>query len=121
MSRSVAGSYDNEGVSIFALVFCFYMFLKSVNTVSRNNYFFLCFFVGVYYVVNILCSLLFLYGFCLGRICFYYQYYSYFCAILIHFRKIFITIICFLLYFLYYGNILCYVNPFCWILSLAFK
>ena len=33
MSRSVAGSYDNEAVSIFALVFCFYMFLKSVNTV----------------------------------------------------------------------------------------
>lgn len=30
MSRSVAGSYDNEGVSIFALVFTFYLFLKSV-------------------------------------------------------------------------------------------
>ena len=36
LSRSVAGSYDNEGVSIFALVFCFYLFVKSVNTV---NYF----------------------------------------------------------------------------------
>lgn len=34
MSRSVAGSYDNEGVSIFALVFTFYLFLKSVNTGS---------------------------------------------------------------------------------------
>lgn len=34
MSRSVAGSYDNEGVSIFALVFTFYMFLKAVNTGS---------------------------------------------------------------------------------------
>ena len=33
MSRSVAGSYDNEGVAIFALVFTFYVFLKSVNTV----------------------------------------------------------------------------------------
>jgi dolichyl-diphosphooligosaccharide--protein glycosyltransferase len=34
MSRSVAGSYDNEGVSIFALVFTFYVFIKSVNTGS---------------------------------------------------------------------------------------
>lgn len=34
MSRSVAGSYDNEGVSIFALVFTFYTFLKTVNTGS---------------------------------------------------------------------------------------
>lgn len=34
MSRSVAGSYDNEGVSIFALVFSFYTFLKAVNTGS---------------------------------------------------------------------------------------
>lgn len=34
MSRSVAGSYDNEGVSIFALVFTFYVFLKAVNTGS---------------------------------------------------------------------------------------
>ena len=34
MSRSVAGSYDNEGVSIFALVFTFYTFLKTINTGS---------------------------------------------------------------------------------------
>ena len=34
ISRSVAGSYDNEGVSIFALVFAFYVFLKAVNTGS---------------------------------------------------------------------------------------
>ena len=34
MSRSVAGSYDNEGVSIFALVFSFYVFLKAANTGS---------------------------------------------------------------------------------------
>lgn len=34
MSRSVAGSYDNEGVAIFALVFSFYMFLKACNTGS---------------------------------------------------------------------------------------
>ena len=41
MSRSVAGtlfltlgSYDNEAVSIFALVFTFYLFVKSVNTGS---------------------------------------------------------------------------------------
>jgi len=34
MSRSVAGSYDNEGVAIFALVFTFYLFLKAANTGS---------------------------------------------------------------------------------------
>lgn len=34
MSRSVAGSYDNEGVAIFALVFTFYVFLKAINTGS---------------------------------------------------------------------------------------
>ncbi len=38
ISRSVAGSYDNEGVAIFALVFSFYVFLKAVNTVNQNMY-----------------------------------------------------------------------------------
>lgn len=32
LSRSVAGSFDNEGVAIFALVFVFYMFVKTLNT-----------------------------------------------------------------------------------------
>jgi len=34
ISRSVGGSYDNEGVAIFALVFVFYLWVKSVNTGS---------------------------------------------------------------------------------------
>jgi dolichyl-diphosphooligosaccharide--protein glycosyltransferase len=34
MSRSVAGSYDNEAVAIFALVFTFYLWIKAVNTGS---------------------------------------------------------------------------------------
>ena len=34
MSRSVAGSYDNEGVAIFALVFTFYLWIKAVHTGS---------------------------------------------------------------------------------------
>ena len=34
ISRSVAGSYDNEAVAIFALITTFYFFLRSVNTVS---------------------------------------------------------------------------------------
>lgn len=34
ISRSVAGSYDNEGVAITAMVFCFYMWTKAVNTGS---------------------------------------------------------------------------------------
>jgi dolichyl-diphosphooligosaccharide--protein glycosyltransferase len=34
ISRSVAGSYDNEGVAIFALVITCYFWVKSVNTGS---------------------------------------------------------------------------------------
>eukprot|EP00171_Calliarthron_tuberculosum_P007773 IDg7773t1 len=34
ISRSVAGSYDNEGVAITAMVFCFYMWTKAVKTGS---------------------------------------------------------------------------------------
>ncbi len=39
ISRSVAGSYDNEAVAIFALIFTFYVFMKSVNTVIIIYYF----------------------------------------------------------------------------------
>jgi asparagine N-glycosylation enzyme membrane subunit Stt3 len=34
ISRSVAGSYDNEGVAIFALIFTFYFWVKAVKTGS---------------------------------------------------------------------------------------
>lgn len=34
ISRSVAGSYDNEGVAIWALVNTFYLWIKAVNTGS---------------------------------------------------------------------------------------
>lgn len=34
ISRSVAGSYDNEGVAIFALLLTFYLFVRAVNTGS---------------------------------------------------------------------------------------
>ena len=34
ISRSVAGSYDNEAVAIFALITTFYFYIKSVNTGS---------------------------------------------------------------------------------------
>lgn len=34
ISRSVAGSYDNEGVAIFALLLAFYLWVKAVNTGS---------------------------------------------------------------------------------------
>lgn len=34
ISRSVAGSYDNEGVAIFALIITFYFWVKSVKTGS---------------------------------------------------------------------------------------
>ncbi|XP_060212011.1 dolichyl-diphosphooligosaccharide--protein glycosyltransferase subunit STT3A-like [Lycium barbarum] len=34
ISRSVAGSYDNESVAIFALIFTFYLYIKTLNTGS---------------------------------------------------------------------------------------
>ena len=34
ISRSVAGSYDNEAVAIFALVLTFYLWVKAVKTGS---------------------------------------------------------------------------------------
>ena len=34
ISRSVAGSYDNEAIAIFLLVFTFYLWIKSVKTGS---------------------------------------------------------------------------------------
>jgi len=34
LSRSVAGSFDNEGVAIFALVHVFHMFIRTLNTGS---------------------------------------------------------------------------------------
>ncbi|KAI5397007.1 hypothetical protein KIW84_063001 [Lathyrus oleraceus] len=36
ISRSVVGSYDNEGVAIFALLLTFYLFVKAVNTGSLS-------------------------------------------------------------------------------------
>jgi dolichyl-diphosphooligosaccharide--protein glycosyltransferase len=34
ISRSVAGSYDNECIAIFAMTFCFYLWIKAVKTGS---------------------------------------------------------------------------------------
>lgn len=34
ISRSVAGSYDNEGIAIFALQFTYYLWVKAVKTGS---------------------------------------------------------------------------------------
>ena len=49
LSRSVAGSYDNEAVAIFALVFAFYTFVKAVNTGSLLHALGAAF--GFYYMV----------------------------------------------------------------------
>ena len=37
ISRSVAGSYDNEAVAIFALVFAFYTYLRAANSGSMSH------------------------------------------------------------------------------------
>lgn len=50
ISRSVAGSYDNEGVAIFALLFTFYLWIKSVKTGSILWTVLTC--LGYFYMVN---------------------------------------------------------------------
>ena len=32
LNRSVAGSYDNEGIAIFCMLFTYYLWIKSVKT-----------------------------------------------------------------------------------------
>ncbi|GBF90577.1 hypothetical protein Rsub_03149 [Raphidocelis subcapitata] len=62
ISRSVAGSYDNEGVAIFALVNVFYTFIKTINTGSLGwavlnllSYFYMVLSWGGYsFVINLL-------------------------------------------------------------------
>ncbi|KAL5993439.1 Dolichyl-diphosphooligosaccharide--protein glycosyltransferase subunit stt3b [Asimina triloba] len=62
ISRSVAGSYDNEGVAIFALLFTFYLFVKAVNTgslawslASAFGYFYMVSAWGGYvFIINLL-------------------------------------------------------------------
>lgn len=50
ISRSVAGSFDNEGVAIFALVTTFWMFVRSVRTGSLFWSLMTCF--VYFYMVN---------------------------------------------------------------------
>ena len=59
ISRSVAGSYDNEAIAIFALIFCFYLFIKALNTVS---YIIEILIKGINYDINFCFSLFILYG-----------------------------------------------------------
>ncbi|KAI3735731.1 hypothetical protein L6452_15241 [Arctium lappa] len=62
ISRSVAGSYDNEGVAIFALLLTFYLFVKAVNTgslawaiASAFGYFYMVSAWGGYvFIINLL-------------------------------------------------------------------
>lgn len=49
LSRSVAGSYDNEAVAIFALLFSFYTFVKAVNSGTLLHGLLAAF--GYYYMV----------------------------------------------------------------------
>ncbi|MEW5300470.1 MAG: hypothetical protein WDW36_003400 [Sanguina aurantia] len=62
ISRSVAGSFDNEGVAIFALVNVFYLFVKTLNTGSLyyatlliTSYFYMVLSWGGYsFIINLL-------------------------------------------------------------------
>lgn len=55
-SRSVAGSYDNEGIAIFALQFTYYLWLKSVK--SGSVFWSICTALSYFYMVRF-CSMTF--------------------------------------------------------------
>ncbi|KAA6414406.1 MAG: glycosyltransferase family 66 [Lasallia pustulata] len=61
ISRSVAGSYDNEAIAIFLLVFTFFLWIKSVKNGSAM------------WGGGSHCSVLWLHGFCLGWICLHHE------------------------------------------------
>lgn len=50
-SRSVAGSYDNEGIAIFALQFTYYLWLKSVK--SGSIFWSVCTALSYFYMVRV--------------------------------------------------------------------
>ena len=62
MVRSVGGSYDNEGVAIFALIFCFYLWIKAVHTGSMmwscacalSYYYMVAAWGGYVFIINII-------------------------------------------------------------------
>ncbi|KAE8705836.1 Dolichyl-diphosphooligosaccharide--protein glycosyltransferase subunit STT3A [Hibiscus syriacus] len=62
ISRSVAGSYDNEAVAIFALIFTFYLYIKTLNTgslfyatLNSIAYFYMvCSWGGYTFIINLI-------------------------------------------------------------------
>lgn len=62
ISRSVAGSYDNEAVAIFALIFTFYLYIKALNTgslfyatLNAIAYFYMvCSWGGYTFIINLI-------------------------------------------------------------------
>ena len=62
ISRSVAGSFDNEGIAIFALIITFYCWLKAVKTgsmfwgcMSALSYFYMVSAWGGYiFIINLI-------------------------------------------------------------------
>ncbi|KAL6845147.1 hypothetical protein ACP4OV_024642 [Aristida adscensionis] len=62
ISRSVAGSYDNEAVAIFALIITFYLYVKTLNTgslfyatLNALSYFYMvCSWGGYTFIINLI-------------------------------------------------------------------
>ncbi|KAL0917782.1 hypothetical protein M5K25_012870 [Dendrobium thyrsiflorum] len=62
ISRSVAGSYDNEAVAIFALIFTFFLYIKTLNTgslfyatLNALSYFYMvCSWGGYTFIINLI-------------------------------------------------------------------
>ncbi|KAI6243365.1 Dolichyl-diphosphooligosaccharide--protein glycotransferase [Aphelenchoides fujianensis] len=88
-SRSVAGSYDNEGIAIFALQFTYFLWLRAVRTGSITwgiltaiSYFYMCLsWGGFVFIANLLplhCLVLILLGRFSNRL--YIAYTTFYCV-----------------------------------------
>lgn len=99
ISRSVAGSYDNEGIAIFCMLLTYYLWIKSVktgglwwSTLCAIAYFYMvciyCFskYNLVFFRWNKQCFFL---GFFMGWLCVFNKPHSFACACLNGYRTIF--------------------------------
>ncbi|PAV86170.1 hypothetical protein WR25_01110 isoform B [Diploscapter pachys] len=53
-SRSVAGSYDNEGIAIFAMIFTYYFWIKAVKTGSIAYFYMVSSWGGYVFLINLM-------------------------------------------------------------------
>lgn len=91
-SRSVAGSYDNEGIGIFAMIFTYFLWIRSMK--SGSLFFSSCTALAYFYMVSEKCERrdrhpLDFSGLCVGRLRLHHQSHCYSCSHSSHFSTLF--------------------------------